>query len=647
MRGFKLLRKTKIYTFLISIVTILLLIFLLLSFNYKYIKSRDLEFSKQNHLKTVQTAQYTLDSIFQSATMILNTHDVISLTGEVLPTNFQSILGIRNLNILLTSSELIKSLEIQNSALKKSFSTAYGINQLDDEKSPHHLLHENAYFFTIHSNQHSKLQVYLDKKRFNTVFFSGQNLLSEKELKHHYNDVYHRFENSALEKLTALKFNDHFYISYLPIINHFYVEPIPPTSFTINKDFYYLLIISLIIVVFSFIGLNRINHFFLSRPLELIFKNFDVIQDEQIAYTENIERFVKKQLAQNEKLNKINKTQELSMILSQPNADKNHNYTYNIKWNKPLVIYLIIDFPEVLVDDINLEKNIEYLISHNNIYIVSNSKINFLEEKVILKNNYIFKVEIDKYKDIHKGYALLQKEKEKLVIYSRQNLITLSINDSMVNVDDIRQLEESLIDSIKVKNKEASLASLNKWFDYIKYLDYSSLIMEYQRMHSLLTHFYIQSDFNEANFLTNDIFSKFISNIINIEIINQYFLELVAQYFSLIDLYLENEESIFIDKIKEFIHMNLTDPSFSINDVAAHFDLSNHYINRRFKNNTSLSISNYINDCRLDSACDLLISSNLSIKDISTKIGIENTAYFSTLFKKKYNVTPSEYRNMK
>ena len=213
MRGSKLLTKTKIYTFSISIVAILLLIFLLLTFNYKYIKSRDLEFSKQNHIKTVQTAQYTLDSIFQSATMILNTHDVASLTGEVLPTNFQSILGIRNLNILLTSSELIKSLEIQNSAFKRSFSTTYGINQLDYEKSPHHLLHENTYLFTIHSNQHSKLNVYLDKKRFNTVFFSQQDLLSEKELEQHYNDVYHQFENSAQEKWSALKFNDHFYIS--------------------------------------------------------------------------------------------------------------------------------------------------------------------------------------------------------------------------------------------------------------------------------------------------------------------------------------------------------------------------------------------------------------------------------------------------
>ncbi|EAA0412248.1 AraC family transcriptional regulator, partial [Listeria monocytogenes] len=47
---------------------------------------------------------------------------------------------------------------------------------------------------------------------------------------------------------------------------------------------------------------------------------------------------------------------------------------------------------------------------------------------------------------------------------------------------------------------------------------------------------------------------------------------------------------------------------------------------------------------RISYSKDLLRYSRLSIKEISLAIGIENTAYFSRLFKKKVGISPSDYR---
>ena len=47
---------------------------------------------------------------------------------------------------------------------------------------------------------------------------------------------------------------------------------------------------------------------------------------------------------------------------------------------------------------------------------------------------------------------------------------------------------------------------------------------------------------------------------------------------------------------------------------------------------------------RISYSKDLLRYSRLSIKEISLAIGIENTAYFSRLFKRKVGISPSDYR---
>ena len=72
--------------------------------------------------------------------------------------------------------------------------------------------------------------------------------------------------------------------------------------------------------------------------------------------------------------------------------------------------------------------------------------------------------------------------------------------------------------------------------------------------------------------------------------------------------------------------------------------LSQSHFMKFFKNTMGTTFTEYLNDYRLTMASRLLISSEASILDIAAEVGFDNLSYFNRLFKKRFYVTPREYR---
>jgi AraC-like DNA-binding protein len=53
---------------------------------------------------------------------------------------------------------------------------------------------------------------------------------------------------------------------------------------------------------------------------------------------------------------------------------------------------------------------------------------------------------------------------------------------------------------------------------------------------------------------------------------------------------------------------------------------------------------NFINDVRIEQALKLLINSDLSITEISYKVGFSSVNYFSNIFKANLKMSPNQYR---
>jgi len=101
-----------------------------------------------------------------------------------------------------------------------------------------------------------------------------------------------------------------------------------------------------------------------------------------------------------------------------------------------------------------------------------------------------------------------------------------------------------------------------------------------------------------------------------------------------------------IKKAIEYISNNYQN-NISLEDIAAHIYLSVAHTSRLFKKTTGKSIIDYINELKINKAIKLLNSGNYKINEVSQMVGLTNTHYFSTLFKKYTNKTPSYYTKEK
>lgn len=83
-----------------------------------------------------------------------------------------------------------------------------------------------------------------------------------------------------------------------------------------------------------------------------------------------------------------------------------------------------------------------------------------------------------------------------------------------------------------------------------------------------------------------------------------------------------------------------------LHQLAHQFDMSLRTFNRRFKVATDSTPLQYLQQIRIGTAKDLLRDSNLSVAEISYRVGLNDPVYFSALFKKIVSISPRDYRRM-
>ncbi|MCM1124432.1 MAG: AraC family transcriptional regulator [Eubacterium sp.] len=150
----------------------------------------------------------------------------------------------------------------------------------------------------------------------------------------------------------------------------------------------------------------------------------------------------------------------------------------------------------------------------------------------------------------------------------------------------------------------------------------------------------------------------------------------IEQTYELIDLYIQEvENKNFIEEIQQLQYTMLldfchrahdskipegipadlfsamdyirthTNEPLNIADVAKHLNRSSSYAIQLFKKNLGINIGAYITRCKLEEAKSLLAYSTKSLLEISTYLCFSSQAYFQNVFKKKFGITPMQYRN--
>lgn len=107
----------------------------------------------------------------------------------------------------------------------------------------------------------------------------------------------------------------------------------------------------------------------------------------------------------------------------------------------------------------------------------------------------------------------------------------------------------------------------------------------------------------------------------------------------------ESNEDIF-DEVLAYIGQNYA-YEITLPSLAEKFNYNTSYFSELFKSKVGQTFVQYVSEIRMKHACRLLETTELGLSDIAELTGFSNASYFSSRFKKIFNISPSEYRSEK
>jgi transcriptional regulator GlxA family with amidase domain len=98
-----------------------------------------------------------------------------------------------------------------------------------------------------------------------------------------------------------------------------------------------------------------------------------------------------------------------------------------------------------------------------------------------------------------------------------------------------------------------------------------------------------------------------------------------------------------ISRACEHIQAHLAEPIY-VADLAAMVGLGRSAFSRLFKRSTGRSVPKYVNEMRIDRACQLLVETDLTVSQIAYDCGFISPAHFQRQFREHQACTPLAFR---
>lgn len=106
---------------------------------------------------------------------------------------------------------------------------------------------------------------------------------------------------------------------------------------------------------------------------------------------------------------------------------------------------------------------------------------------------------------------------------------------------------------------------------------------------------------------------------------------------------MKSDDSLLMEKVMKSVNENYTDSSYNVERMAEDVGLSRVQLHRRLKEITGVPASDFIRNIRLEQAARIIKEKKVNVSQVAYSVGFNSHAHFSTLFKKYYGVSPSEY----
>ena len=120
--------------------------------------------------------------------------------------------------------------------------------------------------------------------------------------------------------------------------------------------------------------------------------------------------------------------------------------------------------------------------------------------------------------------------------------------------------------------------------------------------------------------------------------------QMLQEYCRLVREYSLQDYSQLVRDIINYIEFHIQE-DLDLKTLAERFSVSGGYLSRRFKQEVGITLTEYVNQKRIERAQALLKVTELPVNEVAATVGILDGNYFSRLFHKQTGMSPSAYRS--
>lgn len=175
----------------------------------------------------------------------------------------------------------------------------------------------------------------------------------------------------------------------------------------------------------------------------------------------------------------------------------------------------------------------------------------------------------------------------------------------------------------------------------------------------------IPHDRNQANWICNELYTVVSGVIKDSTVPESYFCDSVYAYDEIECLYTKGDVLFWLNKfsnellsvlepvstrrisvlesVKGYVYENI-DKRITLNDVANHACFSPSYISYLFKKEYNQGFIDFVNQVKMERACELIDENKYRIQEIAYLLGFENAYYFSKVFRRHKGVSPTQWQ---
>lgn len=229
--------------------------------------------------------------------------------------------------------------------------------------------------------------------------------------------------------------------------------------------------------------------------------------------------------------------------------------------------------------------------------------------------------------------------------YNKSDKIFHYLNKKTFKMDtnhvDYLNTEQHLFEAVREHNREA----YNYFGILMDWLRFYNDEIKRNKIFELLTLITFAQNYNSPNKHRSVDYTTYIREFMSYN--GDEIIQNATQRFLIITNYFHFQSTIdysnhIVKTTKEYLEKNYAE-DISLEDIAAQVNISPQYFSKLIKKTTGFNFIDWLSMLRVKRAKELLINSDLSVKEVCFMVGYKDPNYFSRIFKKRNGMTPSEF----